>query len=207
MAYGVISALNIAVDTIAGAVFQRLKLVFGTEGVATEVTTTTPLPVALPAGLALWPATQPVSGTVTATWASALPVTDTALGAKLDTLHADLSGSAGAALPGGTNMIGHVGGVEYETIGPSVTNQVMGVGSGNAGDYFSHLLIQPTATNVGTVIIKDGANVIYTYPGGTVSASLYPIDVPLGMKANTNWNVTTGTGLTAVAFGDFTPDA
>lgn len=60
------SAPTIAWDDIGGVAFQRVKLTFGVDGVATDASASNPLPVSG----AFYPATQPVS------IASAVPVTD-----------------------------------------------------------------------------------------------------------------------------------
>jgi hypothetical protein len=81
----------IATDDIAGVKFQRVKVTFGADGVATDVASGAPLPVtgpltdtqlratAVPVSGTFWQATQPVSGPLTDTElrATAVPVSGT----------------------------------------------------------------------------------------------------------------------------------
>jgi hypothetical protein len=93
---------------------------------------------------------------------------------------------------------------DYETVAASATDQVMG-SAGAAGDYLSHVIIQPATTSPGNVIIKDGATTILTFPGGASSVTtLIPFMVPLGITAATSWKITTGADVSAVGVGDFT---
>ena len=93
---------------------------------------------------------------------------------------------------------------DYETVAASAPDQVMGA-TGAAGDYLSHVLIQPATTSPGNVIIKDGTTTIYTFPGGASSVTtLIPFAVPLGLTAVTGFKITTGTNVSAVGVGDFT---
>jgi hypothetical protein len=93
---------------------------------------------------------------------------------------------------------------DYETAAASATDQIMGT-TGAAGDYLSHVIIQPTTTSPGNVIIKDGSTTILTFPGGASSVTtLAPFMVPLGLTAATAWKITTGANVSAVGVGDFT---
>lgn len=94
------------------------------------------------------------------------------------------------------------GGLEYETVAASQTAQVLG-GTGGTGDFLSHVVFQPTATNAGTSTILDNATVIYTLTTGTL-ADLRPITVPINaFSVSGAWKITTGASITATAFGDF----
>lgn len=59
---------TIATDDIAGVQYQRVKATFGVDGAATDVSAANPLPITAPGTIAVtgafYPATQPVSGTV-----------------------------------------------------------------------------------------------------------------------------------------------
>ena len=92
---------------------------------------------------------------------------------------------------------------KYETVAASATDQALGA-TGDAGDYLSHIVIQPATTGAGTVTVKDGTTVIFTLTAGTL-ADLSPKIVPFGAKAqNGSWKVTTGTNVSVLAVGDFT---
>jgi outer membrane murein-binding lipoprotein Lpp len=109
------------------------------------------------------------------------------------------------AIPAGTNMIGHVGGADYETVAASQTDQMMGP-TGASGDYLSHLLVIPATTSPGAVSIEDGATNTTVFTGGASSVSnLVPFVIPIGAKSTAGgWEITTGANVSVIAFGDFT---
>lgn len=92
----------------------------------------------------------------------------------------------------------------YETVAASQTAQVLG-GAGAKGDYISHVLIRPASTSPGAVTLIDGSTSIVLFPGGASSVvSLVPFTVPLGANsASGPWSVTTGSNVSAIAFGRF----
>lgn len=92
--------------------------------------------------------------------------------------------------------------LDYETVAASQTDQVLGT-AGEKGDYLSHIVIQPTTTGAGTVTVKDGATVIFTFTAGTL-ADLSPKTVPFGgWSKNGSWKVTTGANVAVVCWGKF----
>lgn len=94
--------------------------------------------------------------------------------------------------------------VPYQAVAISQTSKVLGA-TGAAGDTLSGIIIQPTGTTVGSVIVYDGATAVYTYPGGTVGADLRPIIVGMGMTClGAGWHVTTPANATVLALGKFT---
>ncbi len=94
-------------------------------------------------------------------------------------------------------------GLEYETVAASQTDQVLGA-TGAAGDYLSHIVIQPATTGAGTCTIKDGTTVIFTFTTGTLPG-LAPITVPFGIfSVNGAFKVTTGANVAIIGIGDFT---
>jgi len=94
-------------------------------------------------------------------------------------------------------------GLEYETVAASQTAQVIGA-TGAAGDFLSHVILQPTTTGAGTCTILDNATVIFTFTTGTL-ADLRPITIPVNaFSVSGAWKITTGANVTATAFGDFT---
>lgn len=106
-----------------------------------------------------------------------------------------LTNSAGTPIPGG--------GLEYETVAASQTDQVLGA-TGAAGDYLSHIVIQPATTGAGTVTVKDGTTVIFTFTTGTL-ADLSSKTVPFSaFSVNGAWKVTTGSNVAVLGVGDFT---
>lgn len=95
-----------------------------------------------------------------------------------------------------------VGGTEYEAVAASQTDQVLGA-TGATGDYLSHIIIQPATTGAGTVTVKDGTTVVFTFTAGTL-ADLSPRIVPFGAKSVTgSWKITTGANVAVLAVGDF----
>jgi len=97
------------------------------------------------------------------------------------------------------------GGLEYETVVAGQTAQALGA-TGAAGDYLSHLIVSPSTTSPGNVIILDGATPIYTFVGGASSVSnLCSIVIPVGaFSVSGAWAVTTGANVAVTGFGDFT---
>lgn len=94
--------------------------------------------------------------------------------------------------------------VDFETVAASQTAQVIGA-TGAAGDYLSHVVVQPTTTAPGVVTILDNAAEVHGYPGGTVGADLAPITIPVGaISQNGAWKITTGANVKVTAYGDFT---
>lgn len=95
------------------------------------------------------------------------------------------------------------GGLEYETVAASQTDQVLGA-TGATGDFLSHIVIQPATTGAGTVTVKDGTTVIFTFTSGTLS-DLSPKTVAFGtFSVNGAWKVTTGANVAVIGIGDFT---
>lgn len=94
---------------------------------------------------------------------------------------------------------------EYEAAAAGATDQVMGA-TGAAGDYLSHIVIQPATTSPGAVTVKDGTTVIFTFTGGAVSVSnLDPITVPLGFYSVSGaFKVSTGANVACLGVGNFT---
>lgn len=95
------------------------------------------------------------------------------------------------------------GALEYETVAASQSAQSLGA-TGAAGDFLSHVILQPTTTGAGTTTILDNATVIFTFTTGTLG-DLRPIIVPINaVSVSGAWKITTGANVTATAFGDFT---
>lgn len=92
----------------------------------------------------------------------------------------------------------------YETVAASQTAQVLG-GSGAKGDYISHVLVIPATTSPGNVLLLDGATSITIFAGGSSSVTgLNPFHIVLGANSrNGPWSITTGSNVSAIAFGRF----
>jgi hypothetical protein len=76
--------------------------------------------------------------------------------------------------------------------------------TGAAGDYLSHVILQPAAVGAGTTTIFNNATAVYVYTAGTL-ADLRPIVVPINaLSVGGSWNITTGANMAATGFGTFT---
>jgi hypothetical protein len=138
------------------------------------------------------PATKLVDATNVAIGTSGNPLVMSAAG---------LPASLGQKTPAASLPVVQAG-LEYETVAAGVTDQVLG-GSGAAGDYLSHIVIQPVTTGAGAVTVKDGASTIYLFTSGTL-ADLSPKTVAFGIFSAGALSVTTGANVTVLAVGNFT---
>lgn len=76
--------------------------------------------------------------------------------------------------------------------------------TGAAGDYLSHVILQPAAVGAGTTTIFNNATAVYVYTSGTL-ADLRPIIVPINaVSVGGSWNISTGANMSATGFGTFT---
>lgn len=93
----------------------------------------------------------------------------------------------------------------YETVAASQTDQVLGT-AGAAGDLLVGIIIQPSTTAPGAVVVKDNATTIYTWPGSaTYPSHLAPLLVPFNLRSVSGaWKITTGANETVLAAGAFT---
>lgn len=94
----------------------------------------------------------------------------------------------------------------YETVADGVTAQVLGT-NGAAGDFLSHIVIQPAVAACGVVTVIDGSTTVFSFPGGGTTAlpTLLPATIYVGAKSvNGPWKITTGANVAAVAVGKFT---
>jgi hypothetical protein len=120
------------------------------------------------------------------------------------------AGNLGVNLPGALlayNAIRSMPFGIYETVPPSATDQVLGVG-GNIGDLLLSLIFLPSATQINnTFSIKDGTTAITALAnavgGAAVSTIPYRLDIG-AISVNGAWKVTTGSGMTILAIGMFT---
>lgn len=96
-----------------------------------------------------------------------------------------------------------VAAAEYEAVAVSQTDQVLGA-TGAAGDYLDHVVLFVATAAQAAVTIKDGTTVIASFPtspGGGIG--VYDIAIR-ARSASGAWKITTGSGVTALAVGDFT---
>lgn len=116
-----------------------------------------------------------------------------------------LMGPNGTAVASKTNAIpmAQYNAGEYETVAVSQTDQVMGA-TGAIGDYLDRVVLFVATAAQAAVTIKDGATTICAIPaspGGGIG--IYTIQ--LGIRAvGAGFSITTGSGVTAIAIGDFT---
>lgn len=95
------------------------------------------------------------------------------------------------------------GGVNYETVAVSQTDQVLG-GTGAAGDYLEGLVCVVATAATSSVSIKDGAGSAISVLPANVGGGVGTYYVPLGLvSASGAWKVTTGAGVTVIATGTF----
>jgi hypothetical protein len=147
--------------------------------------------------------TVTISGLVTRGGGPMLPMPsilvnyDSSLGAKTSALSPSFTPASDATFKTRSANL------EYETVAASQTDQVLGA-TGATGDFLSHIVIQPATTGAGTVTVKDGTTVIFTFTTGTL-ADLRPITVPFSLASvNGAWKVTTGASVAVIGVGDFT---
>ena len=88
----------------------------------------------------------------------------------------------------------------YETVAISQTDQVLGV-EGGAGDVLQRLIITVATAATATCSIKDGAGSAILITVANTPIGVYSVE--LGVKADTNWKVSTGAGCTVLAVGRF----
>jgi len=103
----------------------------------------------------------------------------------------------------------------YKTVAASTTGAtltgtggaaVAGGAGGAQGDFLNYLIVTPTTTSPGSIAILDGATSITVFAGGASALlSLVPFTIPIGfLSANGAWTITTGSGLSLIAVGQYT---
>lgn len=94
-----------------------------------------------------------------------------------------------------------VGGTDYETVGASATDQVLG-GAGALNDLIARLVVTVNTSATSTLSIKDGAGA--SIPLVAANAPIGTFDIEIGARSKAGaWSVTTGAGVTVVAVGQF----
>lgn len=176
-------------DTIGGVAYPRAKVVWGPDGTVndTDVASGKPLPTQLRASTGqtlsdstgILISTSQISSLGAATSAASTPVV----------LASDQKFFANA----------------YETVAASQTAQVLG-GSGATGDYISHILVIPSTTSPGNVLLLDNATSITVFTGGASSVTtLHPFTIDLRtVSVSGAWKITTGANVSCIGVGKFT---
>lgn len=168
---------TVAADDIGGVLFQRVKATFGTDGVATDVSASDPLPVTVgnfPATQAVtgtfWQATQPVSGPLTNTElrASAIATVEnatvyTGAAAQTATVNNILESVSGATGTACENVrSGAVQVVSTGTGGTFIFEQSIDNTNWVALPVFNAALV--TGVPITAAITATASAIIYTFP-------------------------------------------
>lgn len=102
-----------------------------------------------------------------------------------------------------TNYV-DIRGMEYERVGASQTDQVMGA-TGAAGDYLARLVCDVNTAATSAVSIKDGTDTAINMLENNVGGGVGVYTIELGIKSVIGaWQVTTGAGVTCLGIGRFT---
>lgn len=137
--------------------------------------------------------TQAIAASVAVT-----PATSSSWAITAAQLPASVGGKAPAASLSVTPAV-----LSCATVAAGSTTTAFGA-TGAAGDYLSHVILEPAATNAGTTTIFNNATEVYKYTAGTL-ADLKPIIIPINMNSSGGaWKVTTGASMQARGFGTFT---
>ncbi len=191
------SGTTIAADDVgAGVLHQRVKVTWGPDGTGNDTDTASgkALPVQLRSGTGV------------------LGVIDSH-GSVQNTL-VDSSGNAitfnanGYALPANSAPVAAVsGGVEWETVAASQTDQILGA-TGGQGDYLEGLVCVVATAATSQVQIKDANGSAITVLPNAVGAGVGTYYVPLGLVSlgatTPGWKVTTAAGVSVIGIGNFT---
>ena len=95
--------------------------------------------------------------------------------------------------------------LQYQNIGTSQTDKVLGAQGGVVGDYISHLIIVVATAAQSAVDLQDGSDSSFNVFPASPGPGIGTYTIPLGIASRTGaWSVTTGSGVTVVAVGQFT---
>jgi len=92
-------------------------------------------------------------------------------------------------------------GITYEHVNASTTAQVLG-GTGAIGDTLMRLVITVSTAAGSAVSIQDGASFSHTIMAANTPIGAYSLDIMADSQFGA-WKVTTGSGVEALAIGDF----
>lgn len=94
------------------------------------------------------------------------------------------------------------GGRDYEQVAANATAQILGP-VGAVGDTLDFVWAFPVTTTPGALSILDGAIVVWTMSGATLS-SIQPFVIPMNIKSKTGaLKITTGANMSAMGIGLF----
>jgi hypothetical protein len=88
-----------------------------------------------------------------------------------------------------------------QVVATAQTDKVLG-GTGRAGDYLSHIVVQPTTT-AASCIVKDGGTAFHTLTAGTL-ADLSARTIPFNTCAEGAGFTVTTVNCVVTAYGSFT---
>lgn len=88
---------------------------------------------------------------------------------------------------------------DYEVVAESQSNQILG-DVGSPGDYLHKIVFGIVAPTNG-IILKGGTVPVLNIVNATITG-LY--ELAIGLKAQTQWKITTGAGTNVLAIGVFT---
>lgn len=94
---------------------------------------------------------------------------------------------------------------KYITVAASTGPTTLQTSTGAIGDYISGILVIPTSTSPGAIVLTDNATAITVFAGGASSISnLVPFFIPLGaVSASGAWKITTLANASVIAIGKF----
>ena len=94
----------------------------------------------------------------------------------------------------------------FPVVLPASTTTTIQKTTGATGDYLDHIIVAPTSTAPGSIVIKDGTNTMLTYPGGGTTAllTLTPFTIYVGAVSQSGaWSAVVGANVAGLAVGKF----
>lgn len=92
----------------------------------------------------------------------------------------------------------------YKTVAASQTDQVLGAGNGQKGDFLESLICVVATAATSSVSIKDGGGSAISILPATVGGGVGTYVIPVNAFSTAGaWKVTTGAGVSVVAIGRF----
>lgn len=94
---------------------------------------------------------------------------------------------------------------KYVTVAASTGPTTLQTSTGAIGDYISGVLVIPSSTSPGAIVLTDNATAITIFAGGASSLSnLVPFFIPLGAVSTSGaWKITTLANASVIAVGKF----
>jgi hypothetical protein len=96
----------------------------------------------------------------------------------------------------------------YKSIAASQTTaQISNISTGSPGDYIESITVIPASSAATTVVLFDGTTTVLSIPTnagtGTGTACPQPYSIPLGIRATSRFNITTGAAISCVVIGSW----